>query len=279
MRRLRRSKGARALLEGPHLVAAAAAAGLELEEVLVVPGFLERGGGGEELRAILAALPEPPDEVAPELLEEIADADSPRGLVAVVRLVRGGVTTLPVRPDGVYLFVEGLQDPGNLGALARSAEAAGAAGLALAPGTVHPNHPRALRGSAGSLLRLPTALGVAPDALDEHLRGAGAAPRWLALAPRGGTGLWRAELDGCRVLALGAEGPGLSPELDARCDLHLTIPLAGEVESLNATVAAAVTLFEIRRRRFASHSDSDSPEPREHELRLEGKKRDGGLSG
>jgi TrmH family RNA methyltransferase len=248
MRRLRRSKGDRALLEGPHLVAAAVAAGLEVEDILVAPGFLERGGPGAELRTILAGVPEPPVEVEPKLLEELADADSPRGLVAIVHLPRGGVETLPARADGVYLFLEGLQDPGNLGALARSAEAAGAAGIALAPGTVHPNHPRALRGSAGSLLRLPTAIRVEAAELDARLRRDGADPHWLALATRGGQSLWQAELDGCRVLALGAEGPGLSPEIEARCDLHLTIPLAGDVESLNAAVAASVALFEIRRR-------------------------------
>lgn len=258
IRRLRRSKGdrTRALLEGPHLVTEALAAGLEVETVFMVPGFLDEGAEGTELRTLTAALPEPPTEVAPELLEELADADSPRGLVAVVRLPRGGVGTLPVRSNGVYLYLEGLQDPGNLGALARSAEAAGAAGLALSPGTVHPNHPRALRGSAGSLLRLPTALGVAPDELEEHLRAGGAAPRWTALAPREGTVLWRADLSGCLVLALGAEGPGLSPELEDRSGLHLTIPLAEPVESLNATVAASLVLFEIRRRRAPTATDS-----------------------
>jgi len=252
MRRLRRSKGDRALLEGPHLVAEALAAGLVLEDVLVEPGFLEQTDAGEEIRAILAALPEPPDEAAPDVLASLADADSPRGIVAVAALPRSGVDGLPAEPDGVYLFLEGIQDPGNLGALARSAEAAGATGLALAPGTVHPNHPRALRGSAGSLLRLPVAVGVEPEALDRHLAAArpdADAPRWIALATRGGEGLWQADLSGCLVLALGAEGPGLSSALAARCTTRLTIPLAAPVESLNAAVAASLVLFEIRRRR------------------------------
>jgi len=251
MRRLRRSKGDHALLEGPHLVGEAIAAGLALEEVLTVPGFLSDMGAGADLRAILAGLPEPPTEVAPEVLECLADADSPRGIVAAARLPRGGVETLPVRSDGVYLFLEGVQDPGNLGALARSAEAAGATGLALAPGTVHPNHPRALRGSAGSLLRLPAAINVQPADLDRHLGTGGGGARWVALATRGGESLWQAPLEDCVVLALGAEGQGLSSELAARCDLRLTIPLAPPVESLNAAVAASLVLFELRRRRLA----------------------------
>ncbi len=262
IRALRRSKGDRVLLEGPHLVAEAVASGLALEEVLAAPGFFETSAEGAELRQVLAGLPEPPLEVAPDVLAALADADAPKGLLAVARLPRGGVESLPVVQGGVYLFLEGLQDPGNLGAVARSAEAAGAAGLALAPGCVHPNHPRALRGSAGSLLRLPAAVGVEAGPLDERL-GSGLAepPRWAALVPREGEALWVADLavSEALVLALGAEGPGLSDALLARADLRLTIPLAPPVESLNAAVAAALVLFEIRRRRSAAGPAGSGP--------------------
>ncbi|HTG31495.1 MAG TPA: RNA methyltransferase [Thermoanaerobaculia bacterium] len=245
IRRLRRSKGDRALLEGTHLVAEALAAGLVLEEVLATPGFLDTPEG-RRLARLLPGLPGLPLEVSPEILDELTDTDSPRGLLAVVLLPRSGVASLPVETDRPYLYLDGLQDPGNLGALARVAEAAGAAGLALSPGCVHPNHPRALRASAGSLLRLPVAVGVEPEALDAHL--AAAHPRWAALVPRGGEDLYRAPLAGTLVLAVGAEGPGLSPALLDRAGLRLTIPMAAAVESLNATVAAALVLFEVRRR-------------------------------
>jgi TrmH family RNA methyltransferase len=241
IRRLRRSKGDLALLEGPHLLAEALAAGIELEIVLATPSFLATAEGA----ALARRLPLSPLELEPELLAELADADSPQGLLAVARLPRPGVSALPVRAGAPYLYLDGLQDPGNLGALARVAEAAGVAGLALALGTVHPNHPRALRGSAGSLLRLPVATGVTPEALVAHL--AGAAPRWAALVPRGGTDLYSTPLSGTLILALGAEGPGLSPAATALADLRLTIPLAPPVESLNAVVAAALVLFEVRR--------------------------------
>jgi TrmH family RNA methyltransferase len=269
IRRLRRSKGERALLEGPHLLAAALAAALPIETVVATAEFLASPAG----RDLAAGLPCRVLTVEPRLLDELADSDSPRGLLAVARLPRGGVDALPARPGGTYLYVEGLQDPGNLGALARVAEAAGAAGMALSAGTVHPNHPRALRASAGSLLRLPVGVGVEPGLLDRHLRGSldpagelGArgerrahgshgvhpkAPRWVALVPRGGTDLYDAARDalgGTIVLALGSEGPGVSPALLARAAIRITIPVAPAVESLNATVAAALTLFELRRR-------------------------------
>jgi TrmH family RNA methyltransferase len=248
IRRLVRSKGGRskgdlALLEGPHLLGEALAGGLDLETVLVTPDFLASPEGAALCRRLAAA----PLEVAPEILAELADADSPRGVLAVARLPRPGVAGLPVRSGAVYLYIDGLQDPGNLGALARVAEAAGAAGLALAPGSVHPNHPRALRASAGSLLRLPVALGVSAGDLAHHL--APAHPRWAALVPRSGADLYSTPLTGTLILALGAEGPGLSPAVGALADLALTIPVAPPVESLNAVVAAALVLFEMRRQR------------------------------
>src|ERR1044072_5547171 len=133
IRRLRKSKGDEALLEGPHLVAEA-----------------------------LASL------VAPEVLASVMDADTPQGALAVAPLPRSGVASLPHRRDGIYVYLDGVQDPGNLGAIARVAEAAGTAGLACGPGTAHPNPPRPLRASAGSLLRLPVAVGARPEALRDH---------------------------------------------------------------------------------------------------------------
>lgn len=224
-------------------MAEALAAGIALQEVLATPPFLDSAEG----RRLAPSLPVTPLPVSPDLLADLTDADSPRGLLAVALLPRAGVEALPVLPGRPYLYLDGLQDPGNLGALARVAEAAGAAGIALSPGCAHPNHPRALRGSAGSLLRLPVAVGAEPAALDRRL--AAARPRWAALVPHGGEDLYRAPLNGTLVLAVGAEGPGLSPALLARIDVRLTIPMEPPVESLNATVAAALVLFEVRRRR------------------------------
>jgi RNA methyltransferase, TrmH family len=247
IRRLKRRQGELALLEGPHLVGEALAMGLALETVLATPELLASAAGCELARG-LAETGRAPLEVAPELLAEVTDADSPRGVVAVARLPRPGIAGLPVAEGGVYLYLDGLQDPGNVGALARVAEAAGARGMALGPGTAHPNHPRALRGSAGSLLRMPVAMGVGAEEVVRRL--APVAARWAALVPRGGVGLYEAPLTGTLVLAVGAEGPGLSEAIVERADLRLTIPLAPPVESLNATVAAALVLFEHRRRRL-----------------------------
>ena len=241
LRRLKRERGALAILEGPDLIAEAAAARIPIESILATPDFL----AGAEARRLQALPGPPPQAISPALLDEIADADSPRGALAIARLERPAATDLPVE-HGVYLFLDGVQQPANLGALARVAEAAGARALALGPGSAHPNHPRALRASAGSLLRLPVAPGVAPAALARHLEPLG--HRWVALEPRAPQDLWQADLPADLVLALGAEGPGLSSEAAELADLRLRVPMDPPVESLNVAVAAAVVLFEIRRR-------------------------------
>lgn len=242
IRALRRSKGDHALLEGPHLLGEAVAAGIALDPVLVTPEFQGSPAGAR----LLAALARPPHLVAPEILDALADSDSPRGVLAVATLARRGAASLPVAGDGVWLFLDGVQDPGNLGAIARVAEAFGVTALALAAGTAHPNHPRALRASAGSLLRIPVAVEVSVAELDDRL--APAAPQWAVLAAHGGQPLAEAELEPPLVLALGAEGPGVSPAVERRADLAWTIPLAAGVESLNVGVAAGIVLFELRRR-------------------------------
>ena len=243
IRRLRRCKGDHAILEGPHLLEEALLTDLQLDEILATSDFMQTAVG----RRLEKLTPKRPLLVSDGLLDELADADSPRGILAVGRLPRGGSETIPVEPDSVLVLAEGIQDPGNLGALARTVEAVGGDALALTPGSVHPNHPRALRASAGSLLRLPTAVDVTLGELRQRL--GPETTRALALAAHGGEDLYEVEASGTLVLLVGAEGPGLSDEMLSAVDQRVTIPLQGRVESLNTAVAAAVALFEIRRRR------------------------------
>ncbi len=230
------------MLEGPHLIQEALAAGHRLRSILATSDFLESSSG----RRLVPLLPMHPLAVEDRLLAEVTDSDSPRGIVAVARIPPLPVSALPLAKDGTYLYLEGLQDPGNLGAVVRAAEASGATAACLSAGSVHPNHPRALRASAGSLLRFPVAVG---DSETLSARLGPLCPTWAALVPRGGRDIQAASLEGCVVLALGAEGPGLLPETRRHADLELTIPLQPPVESLNAAVAAAVALFELRRQR------------------------------
>ena len=230
------------MLEGPHLVGEALAAGVALDGLFLTPELAARADGRELAGRAACDV----ELVEPALLASLMDADTPQGALAVARLPRAGVASLPHRSGAVYLYLDGIQYPGNVGAIARVAEAAGAAGIACAPGTAHPNHPRALRASAGSLLRLPVAVDASPRDLHDHL--APLAPTWIALVAHGGTELYGEPLTGTLVLALGAEGAGLSAAAERLAAVRLRVPTAPPVESLNVATAAAVVLFELRRR-------------------------------
>lgn len=147
------------------------------------------------------------------------------------------------RADALVVVVAGIQDPGNLGALARTAEAAGASGLVILGGGCRPDHPRALRGSMGSFLRLPFRAEESPAvvlrALEEH------AVRSLRAATRAGVDMNRADWSGRVALWMSAESGDAPPEFESLPGV--TISLASGVESLNVTQAAAVLLFAANR--------------------------------
>lgn len=259
IRRLRSAHGRRnadlLLLEGPHLATAAAEAGLTLRHLLVTPDFQARHGrlvGHIEHESGSRAA-----TIDPERLREQADADAPQGIVAIVEPPRTWKTaerTARLPGPGIHLFADGIQDPGNLGAMVRSAEAAGAASVLLSPGSARPGHPRALRASAGSLLRIPLWTGVDVDRFVSHVRCLALTPAVPNQDPLPVFRLFSNDPlpsdlfpTGAIILAVGSESRGLSAPLLARADALLCIPTASAVESLNATVAASLALFELRR--------------------------------
>jgi len=242
-----RCKGDQAVLEGPHLVQEAIAGGLELELIVATPTFLASAEGERLLPEISTSV----IEVAESILEDLCDADSPKGILGVVRLPRRGLSDLQLPPRSeVFLYAHQIQDPGNLGALARTGEAFGAGALFLSPNTVHPNHPRALRASAGSLLRLPIAVGVEPAELPSSVLPPNL--QSLALVPREGIPLDRFRPQFPLLLMVGSEGTGLPESMLRQADALLTIPMLEPVESLNVAVAASVVLWQIGQHRPAA---------------------------
>jgi len=222
------------LLEGDRLIEDALSAGLELEVVLVA----------ESREALASALRErgaPVRLVEDVLLARVSALEtSPGSLALAPRPARRPLQDL--RPDTSprVLVVAGLSDPGNLGALARSAEAAGFGSLVVAPGGARPFSPKALRGSMGSALRLEVHTGAEVPAIAEHLASTGY--RQVAAATRGG-GDWRA-FDWSAPLALWVGGEtGLDPAVVETFE-RVTIPMQGGVESLNITVATSLLLFQ-----------------------------------
>jgi TrmH family RNA methyltransferase len=167
--------------------------------------------------------------------------------LAVAELRRAGVDGLAEVGEGPFLFLGGVQDPGNLGAIARVAEAFGARALLLGDGTAHPNHPRALRASAGSLLRLPVAVGASAEGVTRRFPSS----RWAELAAHDGEPLPDRAPPGSWVLALGGERGRLGDNVRTLVERRWTIPLAAPVESLNVAVAAGIALYVLRARAVA----------------------------
>jgi TrmH family RNA methyltransferase len=150
-----------------------------------------------------------------------------------------------LRPPQLVLALDGVQDPGNLGTIIRSAEAFGATGLLLLKGTVNAFNPKVVRSSAGSIFRVPFVQGIEPEDALTYLRGTGV--DLYAAVPNSTRQLAHADLSrGCAIV-IGSEGHGVSEAM--RCEARdLSIPTCG-VESLNAAVSAAILLYEARRQR------------------------------
>jgi TrmH family RNA methyltransferase len=208
------------------------------------------GSALRHLRTLAAERGQQALVVSDESFRGVSDTRTPQGVLCVVEAPVWSSHQIFARA-GPLLALDAIQDPGNLGTLARSTEAAGGAGLLLGGSAVDAGNPKALRASAGSLLRLPTA---SFDDLAVEVRESGR----TIYATTGSGGRPYDEVDLVRpfILMVGQEGRGLSPELVAIAEFQLTIPMVGEVESLNAATAASVILFEAARQR--RHIDSRS---------------------
>jgi RNA methyltransferase, TrmH family len=182
-----------------------------------------------------------------KLFSSAVSSETPQGVAALVRYRQSSLEDVFSRIEaGPVLVIAGLQDPGNLGTILRSAEAFGAAGVILGEGTVSPFNAKVVRGSAGSIFRLPVVRVKVMDALP-HLRERGI--RLVATSSHKGMPLPQAHLVGPVAVFVGGEGAGVPRDLLAKLDEIVAIPHAEQVESLNAAVAASIVLYEIRSQR------------------------------
>jgi len=234
------------LLDGPHLLADAIEAGLRVVHTIVASEARDR----PDIAPLVSRLS--------HLHVDLAEA--PKGVLAAASPVRSsslivGLAEPPAHDGRVFHGSRVLvpiachvQDPGNLGAIVRVAEAAGASGLIAAGGSAHPYGWKALRGSMGSVLRLPVRVVADPREAVTDARAHSC--RIVATSPRGGRSLFDADLTGALALLIGGEGHGLDADLLDSADEHVTIPMRPPVESLNAAVTAALVLYEAGRSSF-----------------------------
>lgn len=181
------------------------------------------------------------------LFKSIVPSDSPQGVAALVKLQPySSHQLLNGANDGPLVVAAGLQDPGNLGTILRSAEAFGAAGVFLTEGTVSPYNSKVLRGSAGSIFRLPF-LQISSGELIPLLKKKSI--RLLATSSHNGIPLTEVSWTLPLAIFIGNEGAGLPREILHQMDETIVIPQSKSVESLNAGVAASIVLYEAARNR------------------------------
>lgn len=199
---------------------------------------------GQALTDALARKRVPLHEMGDRELAELADTETPQGILAVAPIPRAGLDALRMddHDPAVVLVLDAVQDPGNFGTLARTAEALGAVGLVALPGTVDPWNPKSVRAAMGSTFRLPVVEAgwddLAPWLAERDVRTLAAVVGGEPLSeprPR------RA------ALVLGNEGAGVGDETRARADRGVGIPLRGRAESLNVAAAGAILLHELLR--------------------------------
>jgi TrmH family RNA methyltransferase len=186
-----------------------------------------------------------------KLFDGAVPSETPQGVAALVQVKEFSLDDVLERLQvGPIVAVAGLQDPGNLGTILRSAEAFGSAGVVLGDGTVSPFNSKVIRASAGSIFRLPVVLAKTAGGLDEiaaRLRKENV--RLIATSSHKGTALDQARLTGPSAVFIGSEGSGLPRTLMAQVDELVAIPHAPQVESLNAGVAGSILLYEAARQR------------------------------
>jgi TrmH family RNA methyltransferase len=248
-----RGAGALVGIEGPKLIEETLRAGLRVKTVFVAQGPDPMSARVSDRILEKLSLPRETEilHLPKKLLDQALATETPQSIAALIeppkwtweQLLSSRRNSFPL-----IIVLAGLQDPGNLGTILRSAEAFGATGVVSLPGTVSAWNAKAVRASAGSVFRVPL-LTAEIDECIPHLHGAGLAI--FAALSHGAQQAHSADLARPVALVIGNEGNGVPGALAARADSTITIPFPGPVESLNAAVAASVLLYEASRQRSA----------------------------
>ena len=241
------------VVEGAELLSVALAAGASIEAVYVAPEGADAPAVTDVTQRILNQGGRVFD-LAPGVMERVASTVTPQPVLAVISYAP---TPWDALDDATMVVVcVDVRDPGNLGTVIRTADAAGVDAVVYCDGTVDPTNPKCVRASAGSLFNLPVVEGGNSAAAVADLAARGFMT--VATVVRGGTDYTTVDWTGPVALVLGNEAGGLPGELVAALDTGVSIPMAGRAESLNVSVSAAVLCFEALRQRRTSTASRSS---------------------
>lgn len=229
-------------VEGLHIVEEAIRSGLKIKALLFAESAQERAN-----RLLPQVSSQTETLVLPdEVFRSAVTTETPQGVAALVKLKDSGVEDMLRGDETLIMGAAGVQDPGNLGTIVRSAEAFGASGVLALPGTVSPLNSKVVRGASGSVFRLPVVKTGFENAL-AVLKGADVTI--AATSSHKGAPLHEVDLTGPVCIFVGSEGAGVPREVLAEATQMIAIPHSPRVESLNAGIAASIILYEAARQR------------------------------
>ncbi|MGH8795164.1 MAG: TrmH family RNA methyltransferase [Stackebrandtia sp.] len=243
-RKHRRRQGA-FVVEGLQPVRQAVEAGADVEVFVVAPRLLTHAASARMVaeqaeRGVRVA------HVSAELFARLSDRDGPSGLAAIVRIRTRDLDELEVAPDSLFVALHEVGNPGNLGTIMRTADAAGAAGVVLVGNTADPFDPVAVKATMGALFNVLVARAADADELFAWAEARGVTV--AATSAKAESNFWGADYPSPLALLLGSEGAGLPDAVASGCRLRLRIPMTGKTESLNLAVAAGLLLYEAQRK-------------------------------
>jgi TrmH family RNA methyltransferase len=226
-------------IEGDHLIQEADRSGLRFDTVFLREDRVAEGDRTFPNHVKVLT-------VAADAFDHACNTESPQGIAALVKAPEWTLESMISADEPRLVILAGLQDPGNVGTIVRSAEAFAASGVLLTPGSVSPWNQKALRASAGSSFRLPVVFLVDVSLLRRLAEKR--IPMYACVTDAGGS-ILEADLRGPIAFVIGNEGAGISDEILSFCDGSLHVPCPGPVESLNAAIAASIVLYEASRQR------------------------------
>lgn len=214
----------------------------KIKEVYVSESFYEKANAGEKLEQCNYEI------LTDELFKKVSDTQTPQGVLCVMKQYHYELQDLFRKENPLFLILEDIQDPGNLGTMVRTAEGAGVDGIIMTKGTVDIYNPKTIRSTMGSVYRMPFIYtedlqGVMKQLQDKNVK-------LYAAHLKGNCSYHQMDFKGATAFLIGNEGNGLKDETADAADVYMKIPMEGKVESLNAAVASVILMYEAARQRM-----------------------------
>lgn len=215
----------------------------KIKEVYVSESFYVKGIAREKIEQCNYEI------LSDELFKKVSDTQTPQGILCVVRQYHYQLEDLFQKSNPLFLILEDIQDPGNLGTMVRTAEGAGVDGIIMTKGTVDIYNPKTIRSTMGSVYRMPFLYTEDLQDVMKQLQKKGVT--LYAAHLKGDQFYHQLDFKGAAAFLIGNEGNGLKEETARAADVYMKIPMEGKVESLNAAVASVILMYEAARQRMS----------------------------